>query len=91
MYARACPCCGYRTLDPGEQGSYEICSICFWEDDPVQLADPDYAGGANHTSLRQAQRNFIEFGANDERDLKHVRPPNDGDVRDADWHALPPA
>lgn len=26
-----CPCCGYRTLR--ERGDYEICKICFWEDD----------------------------------------------------------
>ncbi|NIP43329.1 MAG: hypothetical protein GWN61_14025, partial [candidate division Zixibacteria bacterium] len=31
-----CPCCGYRTLDD-PPGSYDICGICFWEDDTVQL------------------------------------------------------
>ncbi|HLN63546.1 MAG TPA: CPCC family cysteine-rich protein [Symbiobacteriaceae bacterium] len=29
--------------------------MCYWEDDPVQADDPDFAGGANESSLRQAQ------------------------------------
>ncbi|WP_334748438.1 CPCC family cysteine-rich protein [Phytobacter diazotrophicus] len=44
-----CLCCGKRTLE--ERGSYEICAVCGWEDDPVQSADPDFAGGANSLSL----------------------------------------
>ncbi|WP_354681976.1 CPCC family cysteine-rich protein [Cupriavidus necator] len=47
------PCCGGFTID--ELGIYEICTVCGWEDDPVQSADPDYAGGANSCSLREAQ------------------------------------
>ncbi len=47
-----CPCCGYRTLDEEPPGTYDICEICFWEDDPVQFVDPDYEGGANTPSLR---------------------------------------
>ena len=27
----ACPCCGCRTLN--ERGAYDICPVCFWEDD----------------------------------------------------------
>jgi hypothetical protein len=53
-----CPCCGSRTL--GALGSYEICDVCGWEDDPVQSADPDYAGGANHESLNSARRRWQE-------------------------------
>ena len=26
-----CPCCGFRTL--GTRGGFEICAVCFWEDD----------------------------------------------------------
>jgi hypothetical protein len=58
-----CPCCGYKTLDEEPTDTYQICKICFWEDDGVQYRDPDYEGGANDVSLRQAQRNFIKFGA----------------------------
>jgi len=41
-----CPCCGHRIFDE-PPGSCDICKICFWEDDNVQLRWPDYAGGAN--------------------------------------------
>ena len=49
-----CPCCGFLTLE-GEYGSYVICPLCDWEDDPVQLANPTSEGGANKKSLVQAQ------------------------------------
>lgn len=48
-----CPCCGAKTIS--EPGQYEICDVCDWEDDPVQSAEPDYAGGANHISLNAAR------------------------------------
>ena len=51
-----CPCCGTRTF--AEPGGYEICEVCGWEDDPVQSANPDYAGGANVESLNQARKKF---------------------------------
>lgn len=75
-----CPCCGYRTLDEEPPGTYDICSICFWEDDPIQYEDPDYEGGANHVSLRTAQQNFKEFGACEKRCLNYVRKPNESDI-----------
>jgi rubrerythrin len=31
-----CPGCGYLVFDE-PPGSYEICPICFWEDDLAQL------------------------------------------------------
>ncbi|MBJ8192719.1 hypothetical protein JDS79_38930, partial [Bacillus cereus] len=46
-----CPCCGYKTLNDEPPGTYDICEICFWEDDGIQFADPDYDGGANIVSL----------------------------------------
>ena len=42
---------------------YDICPICFWEDDGVQFADPDYEGGANEESLNAARANFRSLGA----------------------------
>src|SRR5690242_4910152 len=80
-----CPCCGYRTLHEPPGGTYNICEICFWEDDDVQLEDPDYEGGANKPSLRQAQRNFVAFGAVESRLMEFVRPPRPDDARDPDW------
>lgn len=60
-----CPCCGYKTLDEEPPGTYDICAICFWEDDPIQFEDPDYEGGANRPSLKTAQKNVQLFGACD--------------------------
>ena len=48
-----CPCCDAKVLS--RLGEYEICEVCGWEDDPVQAADPDYAGGANTRSLNEAK------------------------------------
>lgn len=55
---RACPCCGYLTLSDWNGGSWELCSVCNWEDDPVQCQDPAYEGGANRESLMQARARF---------------------------------
>ncbi|HRH59738.1 MAG TPA: CPCC family cysteine-rich protein [Chitinophagaceae bacterium] len=83
-----CPCCGYKTFDNKPDGSYDICPVCFWEDDPIQLDDPDYEGGANPMSLRQAQQNFLEFGACDRDMLQNVRQPTKDEERDKDWQSL---
>ncbi|MBN6885392.1 cysteine-rich CPCC protein [Cytobacillus horneckiae] len=83
-----CPCCGYKTLDEEPPGTYDICSICFWEDDGVQYSDSDYEGGANIPSLRQAQKNYDVFGACEERCIEFVRKPNEKDVKDPNWKPL---
>ena len=83
-----CPCCGYLTLSQEADGTYELCPICFWEDDGVQLDDPDYEGGANTVSLKQAQRNFLEFGASEKRFVRNVRQPTGDDVRAVNWKPL---
>jgi Cysteine-rich CPCC len=53
-----CPCCDRPTLSEPPPGTYEICDVCGWEDDSVQFGDPDYEGGANRESLRQARAAF---------------------------------
>lgn len=75
--AYRCPCCKYKTLR--SRGDYEICKVCFWEDDGQDEHDADVVrGGPNHDlSLRQAQTNFARFGAVQERFRPHVRPPRD--------------
>jgi hypothetical protein len=80
----ACPCCGYKTFDEKPGGTYDICPVCFWEDDPLQFAEPDYEGGANRVSLRQAQQNFIKFGASEEVRISRVRKPTKAEERDKD-------
>lgn len=54
-----CPCCGNLTLEEAPPGTYLICELCHWEDDPVQFDDPDYRGGANHESLNEARRRWL--------------------------------
>ena len=54
---RMCPCCHKFRFD--EVGKYEICSVCGWEDDPLQRRDPDLKGGANTLSLNEARHNYL--------------------------------
>src|SRR5262245_55462925 len=70
-----CPCCGYKTL--GERGKYEICPVCFWEDDgqDEQIADEVWGGPNGALSLTQARANYRAFGASSERGKQFVRPP----------------
>lgn len=83
-----CPCCGYKTLGEEPPGTYDVCGICFWEDDGTQYDDPDYEGGANVPSLRQAQNNYLTFGACEKELLEYVRTPNESDIKDSNWKPL---
>ncbi|MEN0083194.1 MAG: CPCC family cysteine-rich protein [Leifsonia sp.] len=71
-----CKCCGYLTLKDPTNGSYEICPVCFWQNDYVQNNDPSFSGGANEPSLIEAQHNFLRFGAVEERLIPYVRAPH---------------
>jgi hypothetical protein len=75
--AYRCPCCGYQTLP--ERGEYDICPVCFWEDDGQDDADADTVrGGPNgRLSLTQARANFGKFGACEQRFVGNVRLPHD--------------
>jgi hypothetical protein len=77
-----CPCCGYYTFWQAPTGAYDICSVCYWEDDPLQGADPTYAGGANSVSLHQAQQFFRELGTSDPDCISVVRKPNREELPD---------
>ncbi len=83
-----CPCCGYKTLSEKASGTFEICDICFWEDDNIQLDDPNYEGGANRVSLKQGQKNFLEFGACEKSCIDNIRKPNKNDIKDPTWKPL---
>ena len=79
-----CPCCGYEVFaEP--PGSYDICPICFWEDDNVQLRYPEMGGGANKPSLIEAQKNYAALGVMEERFLGNIRKPLPTDKRDPEW------
>jgi hypothetical protein len=70
-----CPCCQHFTLD--ECASYDICPVCFWEDDGTT---GEHGFSPNGVSLIEARQNYQKFGANTERDLKHVRPPRTEEI-----------
>ncbi|WP_282703690.1 CPCC family cysteine-rich protein [Streptomyces sp. CC219B] len=70
------PRCGPRVLD-AMPGSYEICPVCFWEDDAVQFRRPTMSSGANKVPLIETQRNHQNFGACEEHGRRFVRPPAD--------------
>jgi Cysteine-rich CPCC len=73
--AYRCPCCHFVTLR--ERGGYEICPVCFWEDDGQDDHDAkEVRGGPNaQLSLAAARVNFLSYGASDPKDVDHVRPP----------------
>ena len=63
--AGKCPCCHYYSIGYGEDGLWDICPVCFWEN----------GGDApNHMSLKEAQENFKKYGAMDKGSLKFVNP-----------------
>jgi hypothetical protein len=70
-----CPCCGYFTLEELRENSFETCPVCYWENDGVQLDDPNYGGGANTVSLNEARENYKMYGASEKRFLSFVRNP----------------
>ena len=80
-----CPCCGCYTL-PG-RGDYDICPVCFWEDDNPREAfgmpAPERPEGPNHVHLWQARQNYRRFGASEQRLIQYVRPPRDGERPDS--------
>lgn len=72
-----CPCCKCLTLH--ERGGYEICPVCFWEDDGQDdpYADQVRGGSNSDFSLTQARLNYLVYGAMEERFVKSVRKPTD--------------
>jgi hypothetical protein len=79
-----CPCCWCKTF--GERGGYEICPICFWEDDGQDDAHADEVwGGPNGAlSLAEARANYRAFGASSQRRRQFVRPPRPEELPEYD-------
>lgn len=71
----SCPCCGYRTLTI--RGEYDICRVCWWEDDGQdnETADKKIGGPNGMVSLTRARYNFIKFGIFDpaRKDLHKIK------------------
>ena len=71
MNAR-CPCCDHLTLHA--RGEYDVCPVCFWEDDCIE--GPDRYSGANGSTLDEARKNFASYGASDPESIRWVQPPS---------------
>jgi enoyl-CoA hydratase len=70
-----CPCCRYPTLP--SRGRFEVCPICFWEDDGQDDHDAQRVrGGPNGAmSLAASRLNFARIGACEPSLLSVVRMP----------------
>lgn len=68
-----CFCCECATLEENPNfPTYEICPVCFWENDPIQNDKPDLVGGANVVCLIDAKKNYASLGACEERFINQV-------------------
>lgn len=57
-----CDCCDYFTIPDGND--YEVCPVCFWEQDAFGVFEPDEPSGSNRDqSVREGRKNFLLFGA----------------------------
>lgn len=61
FYGLPCPVCGEEMI----RNYYDICSVCGWELDEVQMDDPDFWGGANILSLNDSKKVFRSFREKD--------------------------
>jgi len=70
-----CLCCFCRTME--SRAGFEICPVCFWEDDGQDDHDADVVrGGPNgRLSLTAARANYRSIGACEDRVRGSVRKP----------------
>lgn len=71
-----CPVCLYKTLS--EINAFEVCPVCFWEDDPV-ARDNERSGANEWLTLAEAQENYGLFGAFLRKFKPYVRKPLDNE------------
>jgi len=74
----ACEVCGYITVSH----PYDICTVCFWEQEMLDESEYDKATGGPNSDLSviQARQKFGKIGAVNERLLQFVVPPEAGEI-----------
>ncbi|MDJ1135119.1 CPCC family cysteine-rich protein [Streptomyces iconiensis] len=75
MSSYPCPCCG-RLVYEAPPGSFQICPVCGWEDDLVQLRWPG-ASGTNRRPLMEAQLLYREVGITHSEFVPKIRLPGE--------------
>lgn len=70
-----CPCCGNYPWESRDSAFFDICPICFWQNDGMEKLDKPC--GPNHVSLRQGRKNYKKFGAYMEELAEYTRKPYD--------------
>ncbi|MFB9845542.1 CPCC family cysteine-rich protein [Mucilaginibacter ginsenosidivorans] len=66
----SCPCCGYKTLPT--RSEYDICMVCYWEDDGLSGSDANRYSSVNKMTLDDVKRNFENLGVIAVEFLRHV-------------------
>lgn len=75
-----CPCCGYRTLP--DRGAYDLCPVCWWEDEG---SEPWEYSGANGQTVVEAQQEYLSQRLPYRLRPGKVRAPKRGEEREPDW------
>ncbi len=57
MRSNICACCEIEEVE-----FFDICTVCGWQNDPLQNDNPKYAGGANELSLLDYKKQFELYG-----------------------------
>ena len=80
MVGVRCLCCGYKTLST--PGAFELCQVCWWQDDGQDDSDADVVRGTVNgmLSLSEARRNFSLCAAAHPKFVSHVRAPREGEI-----------
>lgn len=70
---KKCVCCGFYTMNE-KDSEYDICPVCFWEDDNYQTKNPTQTG-ANKVCLIEGRENYRKFGACEVNMISRTRAP----------------
>ena len=81
-----CACCGYKKTISGE---WDICRICSWQCCYGVESRPDFLGGPNRCTLREAQHNFMKWGNYRGTPEAYLGPRLPKFERDPEWRPFP--